>query len=71
MRALKIRLLGDRLLQKVAWDIAEDLGWDDTLQAEYIALTRLQADAFVTFDTSLAESLSDVVPLATFKDIMG
>lgn len=71
MRALKIRLLGDRLLQKVAWDIAEELGWDDTLQAEYIALTRLQADAFVTFDASLARSLGAMVPLATYEDIVG
>lgn len=42
MRALKIRLLGDRVLQGEAWKIADELGWPDTLQAEYVALTRLQ-----------------------------
>ena len=31
MRLLKIRLLGDRVLQKVAWEIAERLQWKDTL----------------------------------------
>ena len=70
MRALKIRLLGDRVLQKLAWDIAEELAWDNTLQAEYVALTKLQADAFVTLDRSLAKSLKGVVPLASFKDII-
>lgn len=69
MRALKIRLLGDRVLQKVAWDVAEQLGWDDTLQAEYVALTQLQADAFVTLDGALARSLKGVVPLRSFDDL--
>jgi predicted nucleic acid-binding protein len=70
MRALKIRLLGDRVLQKVAWDMAEELGWGDTMQSEYVALTKLQADAFVTLDNALAKSLKDVVPIASVKDIL-
>ena len=70
MRALKIRLLGDRVLQKVAWDMAEGLGLDDTIQSEYVALTKLQADAFVTLDNALAKSLKDVVPIASVKDIL-
>jgi hypothetical protein len=45
VRALRIRLLGDRVLQNVAWRIADTLGWPDTFDAENIALTRLQADA--------------------------
>lgn len=69
MRALKIRLLGDRVLQQVAWEMAEKLGWDDTLQAEYVALTKLQADAFVTLDASLARSLDGVVALRSFDDL--
>jgi predicted nucleic acid-binding protein len=71
MRALNIRFLGDRVLQKVAWDIAEELNWNDTLLAEYVALTRLQADAFVTLDASLAQSLEGVVPLASVKEMVG
>jgi predicted nucleic acid-binding protein len=70
MRALKIRLLGDRVLQKLAWDIAENLGRGDTLQAEYVALTKLQADTFLTLDAALAKSLKNVVPLAKFEDII-
>jgi len=64
VRRLRVRLLGDRVLQRVAWTIAEDLGWPDTFDAEYVALTRLQADAFVTLDAALARTLSGVVPLA-------
>jgi predicted nucleic acid-binding protein len=48
LRGLSIRLLGDRVLQRVAWDVATKLGWEDTFDAEYVALTQLQADAFVT-----------------------
>ncbi len=69
MRALNIRLLGDRVLQQVAWDTAIALGWDDTLKAEYVALTRLQADAFVTLDASLARSLKGIIPIRSFDDL--
>ena len=48
VRALRLRLLGDRVLQSVAWKIADQLGWADTFDAEYLALPQLQADAFVT-----------------------
>lgn len=37
MRALNIRLLGDRLLQNFACNFAERLGWKDTFTAEYVA----------------------------------
>jgi predicted nucleic acid-binding protein len=63
IRSLNLRLLGDRVLQRVAWDIAEHLGWSDTFQAEYLALTRLQADAFITLDRDLARKAQDVVPI--------
>lgn len=71
MRALNIRFLGDRVLQKVAWDVAEELGWNDTLLAEYVALTKLQADAFVTLDVSLVRYLDGVVPLKSFDEMTG
>ena len=64
VRALRIRLLGDRVLQDVAWRIAEKLGWADTLLAEYIALTKLQADAFITLDSELAHAVEGVVTTA-------
>ena len=69
LRGLKIRLLGDRVLQRVAWDIAEQLGWPGTYEAEYVALTRLQADAFVTLDRRLARSLKGIVLMAALEDL--
>jgi predicted nucleic acid-binding protein len=67
VRALRIRLLGDRVLQNVAWKIADRLGWPDTLDAEYVALTQLQADAFVTLDASLADAVTGLVTIAPIQ----
>jgi predicted nucleic acid-binding protein len=69
LRALRIRLLGDRVLQNVAWRIADQLGWADTYDAEYVALTQLQADAFVTLDERLAAAVKDLVALAPVDDL--
>ena len=63
--AMPIRLLGDSVRRRRAWEIAEELGWAETYDAEYVALTQLQADAFVTLDTELARRVEGVVPLAT------
>ena len=65
IRALPIRLLGDVVLRRRAWDLAERLGWAETYDAEYVALTQLQADAFVTLNTDLARQVEGIVPLAT------
>jgi len=62
---LKIRLLGDAVLRKVAWEFADRLGWASTYEAEYLAPTRLQGDAFVTLDRELAYKVGDAVPLAS------
>ncbi|TCM46837.1 type II toxin-antitoxin system VapC family toxin [Kribbella sp. VKM Ac-2568] len=67
VRALRLRLLGDRVLQSVAWKIADQLGWADTLDAEYVALTQLQADAFITLDEELSRAVKGVVPLASIE----
>lgn len=67
VRALRIRLLGDRVLQNVAWKIADKLGWPDTLDAEYVALTQLQADAFITLNAELANAVKDVVMIADIE----
>src|SRR6478609_11688349 len=56
IRRIKIRLLGDAVLQRRAWELADQLGWASTYNAEYVALTQLQADAFVTLDAELASS---------------
>jgi predicted nucleic acid-binding protein len=69
IRELPIRLLGDAVLRRRAWDIAEELGWADTYDAEYVALTQLQADAFVTLDAKLARRLDGIVPTATIDTL--
>jgi predicted nucleic acid-binding protein len=61
---MPIRLLNDRVSRGTAWRIAERLGWEDTADAEYLAVTQLQADAFVTLDPDLAGRIGDLVPLA-------
>lgn len=66
-RRLRIRLLGDRVLQSVAWKIANQLEWPDTFAAEYLALTQLQADAFITLDRELASAVKDLVVLAPLE----
>ncbi|MFC1408766.1 type II toxin-antitoxin system VapC family toxin [Streptacidiphilus sp. N1-12] len=67
VRALRIRLLGDRVLQSTAWRVADTLGWPDTLDAEYVALTQLQADALITFDAELADAVKGLVVTAPFE----
>lgn len=67
VRALRIRLLGDHVLQNVAWQLADQLGWSDTFDAEYVALTQLQADALITLDSQLAHAVKDLVAIAPIE----
>jgi predicted nucleic acid-binding protein len=62
---MPIRLLGDAVLRRRAWDLADKLGWASTYDAEYVALTQLQADALVTLDEDLARSVAGVVATAS------
>ena len=62
---LPIRLLGDAVLRRRAWEVADQLGWASTYDAEYIALTQLQADAFVTLDAKLRRSVEGIVTTAS------
>jgi hypothetical protein len=61
VRGLRIRLLGDRVLQRVAWRMADRLGWPDTLDAGFVdfedavlheAGRSIGVDAIVTRDRS-------------------
>ncbi len=70
VRGLRLRLLGDRVLQGTAWKVADRLGWPDTFDAEYIALTQLQADAFITLDQQLAAAVRDLVPVAPVEALL-
>ena len=67
IQAMPIRLLGDAVLRRNAWRFADELGWAETYDAEYVALTKLQADAYVTLDKELARRLDGIVPTATIE----
>ena len=61
INSLKVRSLGDKVLQRTACKIADQLGWETTYSADFVALTQLQADVFVTSDRDLARAVSGVV----------
>jgi hypothetical protein len=65
INSLKVRFLGDKVLQRTAWKVADELGWETTYDAEFVALTQLQADVFVTSDKDLAQSVSGLVETTT------
>jgi predicted nucleic acid-binding protein len=67
---LKMRLLGDRVSRRTAWRIARERGWDTIGDAEYLAVAKLQADAFITIDPDLALAAESVVPLASLDALI-
>jgi predicted nucleic acid-binding protein len=62
---LKIRLLGDAVLRRRAWEVAEELGFETTYEAEYVALAQLQKCTLVSTDKRLLKRVGGVVPTAT------
>ena len=70
MTEIKIRLLGDRVSRRTAWQVARQHDWDTLRDAEYIALTRLQADALVTVDPRLAAAARGTVAVASVEDLL-
>jgi predicted nucleic acid-binding protein len=62
--SLRVRFLGDKVLQRTAWRVADRLGWETTYDAEFVALTQLQADVFVTSNRALARAVSELVETA-------
>ncbi len=67
---LPIRLLGDAVLRRRAWRLADELGLPSTFDAEYLALTQLQGDAFITLDEELARRAEQVVTLASIDELL-
>ena len=66
---IKIRYLGDAVMRRRAWELADQLGWWETYGAEYVALTQLQGDALVTLDRDFARAAEDVVTIATVDQL--
>ena len=53
------------VLQRQAWKVADELGWETTYDAEYVALTTLQADALVTSNPELIRAVGGLVKTVT------
>ena len=53
MERSPIRSRAPRNLRRQAWDIAEQLGWAKTYDAEYVALAQLLGGRLVTLDARL------------------
>lgn len=58
------------MLRRRAWDLADQLGWASTYDAEYVALTQLQADALITLDAELARRVEGLVAIASIEDLL-
>lgn len=67
---VKMRLLGDRVSRRTAWRLAREHGWDSTLDAEYIAVCKLQADALISVDPAMVAKAGSIVPLAELVDLI-
>jgi hypothetical protein len=66
---LKVRLLGDRVSRRVAWQLAVDRGLDDLRQAEYLAVAKLQADVLIAEDPDLGRQAAGLLPLGTLEEL--
>jgi predicted nucleic acid-binding protein len=66
----KMRSCGDRVSRRTAWTYAREHGWNTIYEAEYLAVTKLQADALVTVDAELAAKANGIVPLAPFERLL-
>ncbi len=66
---IKIRYLGDAVMRRRAWELADQLGWWETYGAEYVALTQLQGDALVTLDPDFARASEGVVTVASVDQL--
>jgi hypothetical protein len=60
-------MLDDLVLHNVAWKAAGLLGWPDTLDAEYVALAQIHADALITLDRHFAGAVKDLVTVAPIE----
>ena len=70
VNALKIRLLGDAVLRRRAWELAGELDLDTTYRAEYVALAQLQKCMLVSTDRAFLRRVGDWVPTADVKTLL-
>jgi predicted nucleic acid-binding protein len=67
INSLNVRFLGDKVLQRKAWKVADQPGWETTYDAEFVALTQLQGDVLIMSDAELARAASRLVETATIE----
>lgn len=70
MTETKIRVLGDRVSRRAAWELALERGVS-VQDAEYVAVAKLQADALVSADPALIALAKGVVPVAKLAELLG
>ena len=70
MTGIKMRLLSDRVSRRTAWQLARQHDWETLRDAEYLAVTRLQADALITVDPGLAAAARDAVAVGAIDDLL-
>ena len=68
---LPVRLLGDRVLRRNAWRVADQLGWAQTETAEFVALTQLHGDALVSGAPQLYPGAEALVRIVAVTAILG
>ncbi len=67
---IKMRLLGDRVSRRTAWQLALEHDWDTLEEAEYLAVAKLQADALIAADPVLRAKANGIVRIAPFTELL-
>jgi predicted nucleic acid-binding protein len=60
---------GSKRLRQEAWQVAEELGWMKTYDAEYVALARMLRCRLLTLDTRLRRGAGHVVEIIGPADL--
>lgn len=68
MTELKLRLLGDRVSRRTAWNLARQHGWE-LAECEYLAVAKLQAEALATVDAAFAAKVAAIVPTTALSTL--
>ena len=69
--ALPVRLLGDRVLRRRAWRVADQLGWAQTDAAEFVALALMHGDALLSGAPQLYTGADALVRIVAVGDVLG